>query len=233
MSEKIMTGDNAREKIALITSKRLKAVFEIYQRESIKNVCGYDLKDLPLDFNYFELTLYKLNNEPKPKYGDKVELLERVIPILIDQLKNENECVIQLYGLMALGELPDIFPYIFTSEANNRYYCPELVQNSVRALHIESWVSFEFNKDQLAEMPLSTAQTVEGFIVDKSIPEIYNTYYRIKWGKKAIEPLLKKSLIYFSTDSDFEYFSVATRIPMETIIKRWQEGLDLYDRGND
>jgi hypothetical protein len=149
-------------------------------------------------------------------------------------MKNKNECIIQLFGQMALGELPDIFPYIFTTEANNRYYCPELVKKSVERGYIESWVSFEFNKDQLSEMPLHADIIVTGFIVDKSIPEIFNTFYRANWGKKpSIEPLLKKSLIYFKTDFDFEYFSVATRIPMETIIKRWQEGLDLYDQGNE
>lgn len=219
--------------IDTIKSKRLKAVFKIEKLNSIKNVCGYDIEGFSTGYNFFSLTLFELNGKKVTNLSDCMELLDNVIPILIDRMKGGNECIIQLFGQLSPGELPDIYPFIFTTKANNRYYCPELVNWSIGKGYSHSWLSFEFNKDQLFEIPLAAEIIVKGFIVDKYTSDIFDTYYKKRWKKGTIGSLLKNSLLFFKTDSDFMYFSVATKIPMEKIILKWQEGLDAYDRGED
>lgn len=133
--------------------------------------------------------------------------------------------------------LPPLWPtavpnqYILTSEGKRRYYCPELIYNTFAEGYIDSWISFDFNKDLLKVMPFNQAIVqVSGFIIAPDLPDIYNTFFKPNWYYKNLETLLKKSIIYFNTANDFDYFSVASRIPMEIIIKKWQEGLDIYDQ---
>ena len=214
-----------------IRSKSLESVFRIEKLDSIKRVCGYNIKTLPSEYDFFHIILDEINNEHST-YAQQMEMLQNILPILIEQMKDQNVCVIQLYGDLWEGYLTEYYQYILTSKGGKRYYCPERIYNSTSDGYIESWISFDFNKDLLKTMPFDEAYVlVSGFIIAPDLPDIYNTFFKPNWNiYENLKLLLKKSIIYFSADNDFDYFGVASRIPMETIIKKWQEGLDLYDQ---
>ena len=213
-----------------IRSKSLESVFRIEKLDSIKRVCGFDINNLSSEYEFFDLTLDEINNE-SPSLAEKMEMLRNVLPILIEQMKDQNICIIQLFGKLCDGDLTEYYQYLLTSKGGKRYYCPERIYNSTRDGFIESWISFDFNKDLLKIMPFDEADVlISGFIIAPDLPNVYNTFFKPEWSPKNLGSLLERSNIYFSTDFDFEFFSVASRIPMETIIKKWQEGLDLYDQ---
>lgn len=214
-----------------IRSKSLKSVFRIEQLDTIKRVCGYDIKTLPSEYEFFHIILDEIDNEPST-YAQQMEMLNNILPILIEQMQDQNICVIQLYGDLWEGYLTEYYQYILTSKGGKRYYCPERIYNTFDNGYLESWISFDFNKDLLKVMPFHQALVqVSGFIFEPDLPDIYNTFFKPEWNiYKNLELLLKKSIIYFCADNDFDYFGVASRIPMETIVKKWQEGLDLYDQ---
>ncbi|HLP48903.1 MAG TPA: hypothetical protein VK469_23380 [Candidatus Kapabacteria bacterium] len=213
-----------------IRCESLKSVFRIEKLDTIKRVCGYDIKNLPPEYEFFDVTLAEINNEA-PTLSQQMKMLKNILPILIEQIKNQNVCVIQLSGDLIEGHLTEYYQYILTSEGKRRYYCPELIYNTFKRGFIYSWISFDFNKDQLKIMPFNESDVlVEGLIIAPNLPDIYDTFFKSKWDNESMESLLTQSIIYFATDNDFDYFGVASRIPMEIIIKKWQEGLDLYDK---
>ena len=212
-----------------IRCEPLKTVFRIEKLDSIKRVCGYEINSLSSEFEFFNITLEKINNG-FPTSAQKKDMLKDILPILIEQMKDQNVCVIQLSGDLIEGGLTEYYPFILTT-GNRRYYCPEVIYNTCEEGFIHSWISFDFNKDVLKEMPFNEANVqADGLIISPDLPDVYNTFFMQEWSHKNLESLLKASSIYFSTDDDFEYFGVASKIPMETIVKKWQEGLDLYDQ---
>jgi hypothetical protein len=213
-----------------IRSELLKSVFRIEKLDSIKRVCGFEIKNLPEEYNFFHIILDEINKEA-PTYAQQREMLKIILPVLVEQMKDQNVCVIQLYGDLWEGYLPEYYQYVLTSEGKRRYYCPELIYNTFAEGYIESWISFDFNKDLLKLMPFDQAFVqVSGFIIAPDLPDIYNTFFKPNWYSENLRSLLKLSIIYFDTANDFDYFSVASIIPMEIIVKKWQEGLDLYDK---
>ncbi|MCX6580328.1 MAG: hypothetical protein NT166_09090 [Candidatus Aminicenantes bacterium] len=213
-----------------IRSESLKSVFRIEKLDTIKRVCGFEIKNLPSEYDFLHIILDEINNDP-PTYAQQMEMLKIILPILIEQMTDQNICVIQLYGDLCEGDLPEYYQYILTSEGNRRYYCPELIYNRFEEGYLESWISFDFNKNLLKVMPFDQAFVrVKGFIIAPDLPDTYKTFFKPNWSYKNLESLLKQSIIYFESDNDFDYFGVVSRIPMEIIIKKWQEGLDLYDQ---
>lgn len=216
--------------IEIIKCKKLKTSYGIDTLDSIKNVCGYDIKNISKEFCFFSLTPFEIEGV-SPNINEKMKVLKQIIPIIIEQMKDQNECVIQLFG--ALNErsyFPEIFPYIFSSQPNRRYYFPNYKRDWVDKGYQESWFSFEFNKELMSELPLGFDIIIKGFITGQGFPNFYNKFYMRDWSENVLTELLAKAIIYFETDFDLEFFSMASKIPMETIIKKWQEGLNLYDK---
>ena len=211
-----------------IHCESLKSIFRIEILESIKRVCGYELPNLSPEYNFGHITLAEINNEI-PTLSQKMRMLKTIIPILIEQLKENNDCVIQLWGSLYEGGLPDYYQYIFTTEGGKRYYSPELIFNSYVAGFIESWLSFEYKKDILKSLPFNQLDVIlQGMIMPKEIPDSYNLFFKSDWGlRENIELLLNKSICYFSTNNDFEYFAIASRNSMDSIFKKWENSLNM------
>ena len=211
-----------------IHCEALKSVFRIEILESIKRVCGYELPNLSPEYNFSYITLSEINNEI-PTLSQKVEMLKTIIPTLIEQLKENNDCVIQLWGRLDEGGLPDYYQYIFTTEGGKRYYSPELIFDSYVEGFIQSWLSFDYKKDILKSLPFNQLDVIlRGMIMPKEIPDAYNLFFKSDWGlRENMELLLNKSVCYFSTGNDFDYFSIASRNSMDSIFKKWENSLNM------
>jgi hypothetical protein len=214
----------------IIKCKKLKTSYRIDILESIKNVCGYDIKNIKNEFCFFSLTPYEIEGIDA-NLNKKMKALKQIIPILIEQMNDQNDCVMQLFGALNEGSsFPEIFPFIFSGQPNRRYYFPCYRRDWVDKGYQEAWFSFEFNKEKISELPLGFDIIIKGFITTPGFPNFYEDFYMKYWSENILKELLSKAIIYFETDIDLEFFSVASKIPMETIFKKWQEGLNLYDK---
>lgn len=212
-----------------IRCDKLNSVFKVEQWEETVKIFGYNVENESKKLNLFSITLDQFDNDI-PSWYIKSGILKEILPTLIEQLKNDNECVIQFYGMLYEGALPECFPFILTAEGGKRYYFPEFSYDTFEKGYIDGWFSFDFLKETLIKIPiLQSNADLQGFIIDPNFHDTYNTFHKQRWSYENMESLLKSCVVYFSTDHDFEYFCVASKFPMETIVKKWEEAFKNFE----
>ncbi|MGE5342074.1 MAG: hypothetical protein ACM3SY_11415 [Candidatus Omnitrophota bacterium] len=212
-----------------IRCDKLNSVFKIEPWDK-QDICGFKSEELPstFEFELFCISIERIENN-SPTLYQEVTMLKEILPTLIEEIKGENECVIQLDGNLCEGELPEYFPYILTCEGR-RYYSPEISYNYKEGF-LDSWVSFDFAKEILQKMPLSSSMNLKAFVIDPNFNDVFNVYHKQYWWKNI--ELLKHCLIYFHSDNDFDNFYIASKIPMEKIVKKWEKALKNFQVKRD
>lgn len=217
-----------------IDSKYLKTVFRMEMRDSVQKIWGTDSKNLTSGFSCFNLTPHRIKAK-KPSLEEKINIMEKVLPVFIDSLKQQNQCVIQLCGTIEEGKLAGLSPFTHDSDSHRRFYWPEISQfgDFTEDFHYESMVQFNFDMEFMQTLPIGESDViVRGIIIERSIPELADTFFNQKWwAAPSICQELNKCNSFFETDSDFEYLEVGTKFSMEELAKIWQKGLERFDDG--